>query len=214
MNFHVAHHFDDSQQQFDAATLGMWIFLATEIMFFGGMFVGYTAYRFLDPAAFAEGSSHLRLVAGAANTAILLCSSLTMALAIRCAQTNNRLGTIGLLAATVLLGVSFLGIKGYEYKEKFIEHHVPGVSFSLTELHDPAVDPHHVELFFSFYFAMTGFHALHMVIGLMLVTVVGVQAWRGRYSSEYFTPLEIAGLYWHFVDIIWVFLFPLLYLIS
>jgi cytochrome c oxidase subunit 3 len=210
---HVAHHFDDAEQQFDAAQLGMWIFLATELMFFGGMFVGYTVYRFKYPDAFAEGSSHLQLVAGTVNTTVLLLSSFTMALAVRCSQTNRPSAAVRLLMATMLLGIVFLGIKGYEYAEKFAAHHVPGASFSLGEAHNPAVDPQNVELFFSFYFAMTGFHALHMVIGLILVAVICTQSWKKRYSAEYFTPVEVTGLYWHFVDIVWVFLFPLLYLI-
>ncbi|MEZ6097777.1 MAG: cytochrome c oxidase subunit 3 family protein [Pirellulaceae bacterium] len=213
MSSHVAHHFDDANQQFDAARLGMWIFLATEIMFFGGMFVGYTVYRFNHPRAFAEGSSHLHLVAGTVNTAVLLLSSFTMALAVRCSQTNRRSGTVSLLSATMLLGVVFLGIKGYEYAEKFAAHHVPGTTFSLGETHNASVDSENVELFFSFYFAMTGFHALHMIIGVALVTIIAAQAWKHRFSAEYYTPVEIAGLYWHFVDIVWVFLFPLLYLI-
>ena len=213
MNTHLAHHFDDADQQFDAARLGMWIFLATEIMFFGGMFVGYTIYRVNYPQASAVGSSHLQLVAGTVNTAVLLLSSFTMALAVRCSQTNRRTGTVFLLAITLLLGVVFLGIKGFEYTEKFATHHVPGESFSLSEPHSSPVDPQHVELFFSFYFAMTGFHALHMIIGVALVTIAATQAWKKCFSAEYYTPVEITGLYWHFVDIVWVFLFPLLYLI-
>lgn len=213
MTSHVAHHFDDAEQQFDAARLGMWLFLATEVMFFGGMFLGYTVYRFLYPEAFSEGSSHLQLLAGTVNTAVLILSSLTIALAVRSAQTNHPKGSVKLLMGTMVLGVLFLGIKGYEYAEKFRSHHVPGASFHLGELHNADVNPQNVELFFSFYFALTGFHALHMVIGVGFVGIVCWQAWKGRFSAEYHTPLEIAGLYWHFVDIVWVFLFPLLYLI-
>ena len=210
---HVAHHFDDAEQQFDAAQLGMWIFLATEVMFFGGMFMGYTVYRFKYPDAFAEGSAHMQLWAGTVNTCVLLLSSLTIALAIRSVQVNRPRETVRLLVTTMLLGTVFLGIKGYEYWEKFADHHVPGATFSLGEMHNPEVDPGHVELFFSFYFAMTGFHALHMIVGIGLVAVVCWHALQGRFSAAYFTPLEMTGLYWHFVDIIWVFLFPLLYLI-
>ncbi len=212
-NTHVAHHFDDAEQQFDAARLGMWIFLATEVMFFGGMFTGYTTCRFSYPAAFAEGSAHMQLWAGTLNTAVLLVSSFTMALAIRSMQVNQRQTAVRLLLATLLLGVVFLGIKGYEYATKFADHHVPGPAFSLGETHNPAVNPQHVELFFSFYFLLTGFHALHMLIGVTIVAIVAVLAARRRYSAEYYTPLEVTGLYWHFVDIVWVFLFPLLYLI-
>lgn len=212
MSTHIAHHFDDAEQQFDAARLGMWIFLATEVMFFGGMFMGYTAYRFQYPAAFAEGSSLMDLTAGTVNTAVLLLSSFTIALAVRSAQTNRPRQTVRLLIATMLLGIVFLGIKGYEYYEKFVEHHVPGASFSLGEAHSD-INSSNVELFFSFYFALTGLHALHMIIGVVLVGIVCTQAWKGRFTSDYYTPLEVAGLYWHFVDVVWVFLFPLLYLI-
>jgi cytochrome c oxidase subunit 3 len=212
-NTHVAHHYDDAEQQFDAARLGMWIFLATEVMFFGGMFTGYTTCRFMYPAAFAEGSSHMQLLAGTLNTAVLLLSSLTMALAVRSVQVNRPAVAVRLLMVTLVLGFVFLGIKGYEYATKFAEHHVPGAAFSLGEAHNPAVNPQHVELFFAFYFLLTGFHALHMLIGVTIVAIVAVQTWRGQFSSAYFTPLEITGLYWHFVDIVWVFLFPLLYLI-
>jgi cytochrome c oxidase subunit 3 len=214
MNAHLAHHFDDADQQSDAGRFAMWIFLATEIMFFGAMFLGYTVYRSLYPQAFLEGSSHLQLTAGAVNTAVLLSSSFTIALALRSAQCNQRRATVALLTATMLLGVVFLGIKGYEYAEKFASHHVPGAAFSLGETRIRAVDPDHVELFFSFYFAMTGFHAVHMIIGVVVVAVVAMLAWRGRFSADYYTPLETTGLYWHFVDIVWVFLFPLLYLIT
>ncbi len=209
---HLADHFDDPAQQFDAARLGMWLFLATEVMFFGGMFLGYTVYRFSYPDAFAVGSSLMELTAGTVNTAVLLLSSLLVALAIRSVQTNNSKQSVRLLIGTILLGITFLGIKAFEYWEKFQVHHVPGLSFSLGDAF-PTINPNHVELFFSFYFVMTGFHALHVVIGLVLVSIMCVQISRGHFSSQYFTPLEMTGLYWHFVDIVWVFLFPMLYLI-
>lgn len=191
----------------------MWIFLATEVLFFGGMFTGYACYRLEYHTAFVEGSSHLDVALGTVNTAVLLLSSFTMALAVRGAQTDNRLGTVALLAATMALGAVFLGIKAHEYSVKFAEHHVPVATFSLGRAHDPAANPGHVELFFSLYFGMTGLHAVHMIIGVGVVAVVCTLAWRGRFSSRYYTPLEITGLYWHFVDIVWVFLFPLLYLV-
>lgn len=214
MSLHVAHHFDDAEQQFDAAKLGMWLFLATEILFFGGMFLGYAVYRYNYAAAFAEGSSHLHFWLGTINTAVLLCSSLTIALAVRSSQLNDARGTVRLLVATSVLGLVFLGIKGYEYYDKITNHQFPGEAFVLTELHNPEVNPNHVELFYSIYFAMTGFHALHMVIGVGLVGYVGWLANQGRFSAEYYTPMEMTGLYWHFVDIVWVFLYPLLYLIG
>ncbi len=213
MTSHVAHQFDDAEQQFDTARLGMWLFLATEVMFFGGMFMGYIAYRFLYPDAFAEGSSHLHVTLGAVNTTVLLLSSLTVALAVRSAQLNNSKAIVRLLVATIVLGLVFLGIKAVEYSEKFAANHVPGPNFSLGETHIPDVNPRNVELFYSFYFTMTGFHAIHMIIGVGLVGVVAWQASKDRFSSEYYNPVEITGLYWHFVDIVWVFLFPLLYLI-
>jgi cytochrome c oxidase subunit 3 len=225
---HVAHHFDDAQQQYQAASLGMWLFLATEILFFGGLFAGYTQYRSWYPAEFAYGSHHLDVWLGAINTAVLLTSSLTMALAVLAAQTNDRDGAARFLALTIVLGSVFLGVKAYEYHHKYQERLVPGPLFLLpthaasTNHSEPSSDSPEgqsslnqgpVEIFFSFYFAMTGLHALHMVIGIAVLVVLMINARRGAYSAEYFTPVELTGLYWHFVDIVWVFLFPLLYLI-
>lgn len=192
----------------------MWLFLVTEVMFFGGMFTGYTVYRVIHFPSFEEGSRRLDMMLGAINTGVLLTSSLTMALAVHAAQTNNRKGTIRFLIATILFGSVFLGIKSYEYWHKFETNLVPGYSFRLDSLHNPAADPSRVELFFSFYFAMTGVHALHMLIGIGLLCILIWQASRNAFSSGYFTPVEMTGLYWHFVDIIWVFLFPLLYLVE
>lgn len=210
---HVAHQFDDAEQQFDAARLGMWLFLATEVLFFGGMLTGYAIYRALYPHAFHLGSSRLDVFWGTVNTTVLLVSSLTMALAVHAAQTNNRRGTARFLVTTFVLGGTFLGVKAYEYLHKFHEHLIPGAHFEAGEL--PAgVAAGNVELFFSFYFAMTGVHAVHMLIGLGLLTWLWALNRRGHFSAEYFTPVEMTGLYWHFVDIVWVFLFPLLYLIG
>jgi cytochrome c oxidase subunit III len=237
---HIAHHFDDAEQQYTAANFGMWLFLATEVLFFGGLFAGYAQYRYWYPEQFAYGSHHLDMVLGAINTAVLLTSSLTMALAVHAAQTNDRRGTVRFLALTIVLGSAFLGIKAYEYYHKYEEHLIPGPSFTVSAgdesalplplgegqgdgevRRDPRANPlpkgegseGPVELFFSFYFAMTGLHATHMVIGIALLGVLIAAARRGAFSSEYFTPVEMSGLYWHFVDIVWVFLFPLLYLI-
>ena len=211
---HVAQHFDDAEQQLDAATIGMWLFLATEVLFFGGMFLAYTVYRSQYPAAFVEGSGHLSVPIGTFNTAILLCSSFSMALAIYAAQNNRKWLSVALLATTMLLGAAFLGVKAYEYADKFDHGLVPGRYFQLELPHDESVSPQHVELYFGLYFAMTGMHALHMVIGLGVLAVLAIMTARGRFSREYYTPLEMTGLYWHFVDIVWVFLFPLLYLIG
>lgn len=223
MNSHVAHHFDDAEQQFDSATLGMWIFLVTEVMFFGGLLAGYTVYRFQYPEAFVFGSQHLGVEIfgietgywlGAINTGVLLLSSLLVALSVHAAQVGNRRAIVRNLLITIVLGLVFLGIKAVEYQYKFAHHEVPGQHFKMEIPLDSGVQAGHVEIFFGYYFALTGLHAFHMVIGIVLVGMVVWQAHRGVYSAEYFTPVEIVGLYWHFVDIVWVFLFPLLYLIT
>jgi cytochrome c oxidase subunit 3 len=204
--------FDTAGQQKDASTLGMWIFLITEIMFFGGMFLAYTVYRGAFPTIFAVASSSLNVYIGAANTVVLLCSSFTMVLAVRAAQLGQQRAIVVFLILTLLLGGVFLGVKAYEWNEKFQEHHIPGQSFHLEGL---APDQQgHAQLFFSLYFAMTGLHALHMVIGVGILSTLIFQARKGRFSADYMTPIDVAGLYWHFVDIIWIFLFPLLYLID
>lgn len=208
---HVSHQFDDAAQEYEASTLGMWAFLVTEVMFFGGALTGYLEYRSIYPDAFALGSRQLDLTLGTINTAVLLFSSLTMALAVHYAQRSNRRKLVGFLFTTMVLGSIFLAIKGIEYYHKFEEHHVPGPSFHL-EIGSPD-DVAHAQIFFSFYFALTGLHALHMIIGIVLLGVIAIKAWRGRYSAHNFIPVESSGLYWHFVDIVWVFLFPLLYLI-
>jgi len=206
----LASQFDNLEQQREASRLGMWIFLGTEIMFFGGMFLGYTVYRVSYPAGFADGSRHLDLLLGAINTAVLIASSLTMALSVYGAETGRRQALMGFLLLTIALGAAFLGIKAVEYGHKFSEHLVPGARFSYPE----AAYASQAELFFSFYFAMTGMHALHMVIGVAILLVLLFQAWRGRFSPLHYAPVELTGLYWHFVDVVWIFLFPLLYLIG
>ena len=204
-----AHQFEDVEQQHHASWLGMWVFLATEVMFFGGMFTGYAFYRVGYPDAFAAGSNRLDIVLGAINTAVLISSSLTMALAVYSAEKGRSNATVRCLILTMLLGAVFLGIKFYEYYQKFVEYLVPGAAFRFEEpLRGPA------QIFFSFYFAMTGLHALHMIIGLGLLSVIAVKARRGGFSEAYYTPVELSGLYWHFVDIVWIFLFPLLYLVG
>lgn len=205
----LAHHFEDAEQQFEAAHLGMWAFLATEVLFFGGLFAGYAVYRLTYPQAFAEASHHLDIVLGALNTAILIASSLTMALAVFAARCGGRRAQIGYLLSTLALGSVFLVIKAIEYAHKYEEHLFPGLGFQFESAH-----AEQARIFFSFYFAMTGMHALHMVIGAGLIFALIVMAWRGRFSPSYYTPVEMVGLYWHFVDIIWIFLFPLLYLIG
>jgi cytochrome c oxidase subunit III len=205
----LAPQFDDIEQQHDAGSLGMWVFLVTEVMFFGGLFLSYTIYRVIYPDAFADASRHLNTTLGAVNTAVLICSSLTVVLAVYSAQIGNRSLLLWFLLATILLGLVFLGIKFTEYAHKFEEQLVPGSSFVYP---GPYTQP--AKLFFSLYFAMTGVHALHMVIGIGVFAVLFVQAWRDQFSPAYYTPIELSGLYWHFVDIVWIFLFPLLYLLG
>jgi cytochrome c oxidase subunit 3 len=205
----VAHQFDDFPQQHEASTLGMWTFLITELMFFGGMFLGYIIYRASYAQAFAHASNHMDIVLGTINTAVLIASSLTVVLSVHAAQESKQKALLGFLALTILLGLVFLGIKFTEYYHKYAEHLVPGLNF-----HYDGDNPGHAAIFFSFYFAMTGMHALHMLIGIGIFLVLMFAAWRGRYSKYYFTPVENAGLYWHFVDIVWIFLFPLFYLLG
>ncbi len=205
----LAHQFDDMAQQKEAGTLGMWAFLLTEVMFFGGLFGAYTLYRFLYPEGFAAASHELDIVLGGINTAVLILSSLTMALAVHAAQTDKRNAIILFLILTIVLGGVFLGIKAVEYSHKFHEHHVPGAHFEFAEPHSRSA-----EIFFSLYFALTGLHAAHMVVGIGIMLVILYLARKNVFSSEYYAPVEIAGLYWHFVDIVWIFLFPLLYLLG
>jgi len=205
----LAHHFDNLAQQNEAATLGMWVFLATEVLFFGGLFITYLVYRNWYPEAFTAGSRELVVWAGTTNTAVLITSSLTMALAVHAAQTGQRRLLMALLVATMALGCVFLGIKAFEYYTEYVEHHVPGAGF-LFEGREAA----HAQIFFSLYFMMTGLHALHMIIGLGIMSVMLWWSYRRVITAEYFSPIEISGLYWHFVDIVWIFLFPLLYLIG
>jgi cytochrome c oxidase subunit 3 len=202
--------FDTEAQQKDASTLGMWIFLITEVMFFGGMFTAYTVYRRAYSDAFAVASASLNVTIGAINTAVLLVSSFTMAMAVRAAQLGRRRTLVLFLVLTLIFGGVFLGVKAYEWNEKFEQHHVPGPSFHLGGVPQQG----HAQLFFSLYFAMTGLHALHMVVGVGIISWLIWLAHKGRFTAEYNTPVDIAGLYWHFVDIIWIFLFPLLYLID
>ena len=206
----LQHQFDSLEQQKDASTLGMWIFLVTEVLFFGGLFLAYTIYRWQNARGFAHASLHMDITLGTINTAVLICSSLTMAMAVHSAAMGKKRLLIGFLVATMLLGGAFLGIKAVEYTDHIHHHLLPGPGF-----HYPVpADARAAEMFFSLYFAMTGLHALHMIVGIGLLTTLLVLARRGRFTAEYHSPVEICGLYWHFVDIIWIFLFPLLYLIG
>jgi cytochrome c oxidase subunit 3 len=219
----LQHHFVDLAQQREAATLGMWVFIAQEVLFFGGLFAAYAVYRNQYPEAFSAGSHHLSWRIGFANTLVLIGSSLTMALAVYSAAVGRKNRVAGFILATILLGSVFLGVKYFEYRDKALPclgdgpHAgclVPGERFDASALHLEGADRAHAQIFFSLYFGMTGLHALHMIVGVPILATIAYMAWRGRYGPEYHTPVEIVGLYWHFVDIIWIFLFPLLYLIG
>jgi cytochrome c oxidase subunit 3 len=215
----LLHHFATPEQQKNAASLGMWLFLVTEVMFFGGMFCAYLVYRYWYFGDFGAASSSLNLTLGAANTVVLICSSLTVAMAVRSAQVGKQKAIVVYLVLTLVLGLAFLGVKAKEYKDKFDEHHIPGqASFhldkSIPRHPDVPVNQQHAQIYFSLYFAMTGMHALHMIIGVGLFLFLTYKASKGAYTPGYYTPLENAGLYWHFVDIVWIYLFPLLYLID
>jgi cytochrome c oxidase subunit 3 len=237
---HLHEQFEDAEQQREVATLGMWTFLATEILFFGALFTAYSVCRLRWPMAFREGSIDLKWYMGCINTAVLLMSSFTMALAVRAGSMGKNDRLVGYLIATIILGSMFLGIKATEYYLEFAEHLAPGTNFSVTPPSDaqkpamlkafesfehamesaglhastqPHPRPTQEQLFMVFYFTMTGFHALHMVIGISLLAVMIVLTKRGHFSAAYHNPIEVSGLYWHFVDVVWIFLFPLLYLL-
>lgn len=211
----LAHHFDNMEQQREAGTLGMWVFLVTEIMFFGGLFLAYTLYRAKYPEAFAVASNGLDWKLGGLNTVVLICSSLTMALAVWATQIGrSRLVQVFFLLLTAALGLTFLIIKSFEYYDKYVLHHIPIKGFFHWGEPLHGATEQNVQMFYFLYFAMTGLHALHMIIGLTIILFIIFFALRGRYSPEYHAPVEIFGLYWHFVDIVWIFLFPLLYLLG
>lgn len=250
----LRHHFETAQQQKEAATLGMWAFLVTEIMLFGGIFMAYIVYRWAFPDIWAESAHHLNTPLGTVNTVVLLVSSLTVALAVNAAEEGRRRTLLTMLGVTLVLGVAFLGIKGYEYSEKFShcagystpigwftgtgqhaveECLVPGRAFLFPSEEGEAAATNAVQaeatghsqgavvggqrtphqLFYFLYFVATGLHAVHMLIGLTIVSILTFLAWRNTFSAVYFTPVEIGGLYWHLIDIVWVFLFPLFYLV-
>ncbi len=206
-----AHHFSSRAQQVETDLFGMWLFLATEVMFFGGAFAVYSIYRHANPEGFVAASNHLDVALGTFNTLILLTSSLTMALTVLNSQHRNRQAALRYLGLTMALGLAFIAIKGLEYHHKFEQGLWPigGAAFRWEGEHAGGA-----HLFFSLYFALTGLHALHMLIGIVLM---GYFAWlltRERQPPLFDTRVEVLGLYWHFVDVIWIFLFPLLYLVE
>jgi cytochrome c oxidase subunit 3 len=206
---HLQLQYRDPEQQRSAATLGMWVFLATEVLFFGVLFVSYLISRVLHHDAFVTGSHHTDVVLGSINTAVLLTSSLSMALAVRSSSLDREGATSLWLSVTLLLGLLFLGIKGFEYREEFIQGLVPVLNFTYAGEQMTGV-----KLFFYLYFMITGLHALHLLIGVLVVGVMIVRNLLGRFGRAYHTPVELTGLYWHFVDVVWVFLYPMFYLVA
>jgi cytochrome c oxidase subunit 3 len=224
---HLQHHFETPEQQFDAGKLGIWLFLATEILLFGGLFCAYAIYRANHPEIFLYAHQFLDKVLGGTNTVILLCSSLTMAWAVRASQLGQRKLLITLLSLTLLGGFGFMGIKYVEYKAKWEHGLLPGTHFAPHEeaandsppgegVKPPAHGkrPSNVQIFFGIYFLMTGLHGIHVLAGMGAITWILVRSARGEFGPDYFTPVDFVGLYWHLVDLIWIFLFPLLYLVS
>lgn len=232
--------FETLEQQKESASLGMWVFLVTEVLFFGGMFMTYTINRTAHPEAFGVGGNTLDIYLGTANTGVLILSSFTMAMSVWCSHVGKKKWIPICLLLTMILGCTFLGIKVIEYKQKFDHHLIPGHSFDIRYcVNNPSAcgltDPQkiqkeaeeidkaskadsylngHAQLYFSLYFGMTGLHALHMVVGVGLLLFLFKESIVGRYTTTYNTPVEMVGLYWHFVDIVWIYLFPLLYLID
>ena len=203
----LAEQFDELPQQQEASTLGMWTFLATEVLFFGGMFLSYITYRATYPNAFALASQHTIVLFGSLNTGILLTSSLTMVLAVHAIEHNNVKGLIRFLLCTIGLAIAFLVVKGIEYHQDLDEQLWPGRHFR-------ADLPVQAQIFWFLYWAMTGLHALHVTIGIGVLSGLTWMAKRGRFSAAYYNPVDVGALYWHFVDIVWIFLYPLLYLIN
>lgn len=230
---HLAHHFEDRAQQDEAHSLGLWVFLATEIMFFGGLFLAFTVYHVLYPDAFGLASSRLSVKWGVINTVVLLLSSFTMAMGVYFAQTGNKKLLVTMLGATLLCALAFMGIKSIEWTEKYHHHLIPGPHFEFllddpqaadTKLADWSVrkeailvnDAHverHAQMFFVMYFCLTGLHGIHVLIGMGVIGWMMLRAMRNEFSAGWNTPIELTGLYWHLVDIIWIYLFPLIYLI-
>jgi cytochrome c oxidase subunit 3 len=221
------HHFETEEQQREAGSFGMWLFLLTEIMFFGGMFFAYLLYRNWYYPAFATASNQLNVPLGAFNTVVLISSGFCMALGVWASEVRKKGFLVLMLVLTTFFGLVFLGVKYKEYKEKYELHHIPGNSFSISMFTNPAGYPEtkdekplapdmaqKTQIFFFLYFAMTGMHAVHMIIGIGLLFWLIKRAQRGDFTNGYVAPIENFGLYWHFVDIVWLFLFPLLYLIN
>ena len=207
----LQHHFDSLEQQLYASTFGMWVFLVTEVLFFGGMFMAYILYRIWYPDMFVAASHHLSIPLGTFNTAVLIGSSLTMAYAVNAAQRGAKpREQVMWLVGTMILGAIFLGVKVIEYADKFGHHLVPGPNFHF----DKPEFQQTAQIYYSLYFSLTGLHATHMIVGMVIMAIIARMAAKGQFTAEWYTPVEVMGLYWHFVDLVWIFLFPLLYLIG
>ncbi len=206
--WYQAHHFDNIDIQNHAVRLGMWLFLGTEVLLFAGLFLGYTVYRYLYPQTFHLASRDLNLTLGAVNTIVLITSSLTVALAYNAIQRGNAKRCVRLLAFTILCACAFLVIKGFEYQHKFHEGMLPGKFYTYEGLKLPGAN-----IFYAVYFLATGLHAFHVIVGMSVLAWVMVRVKKGLYTAEYNVPIELGALYWHLVDLVWIFLFPLLYLI-
>ncbi len=205
----VQHHFVDAEQQFDAAKLGMWVFIVTEILFFGGLFCAYIIFRAIYPHTFIEASNHLDKLVGGADTLDLILSSLTMALAIHSIQTNKPKLTLIYLGITFILAGAFIGSHVWEWLDNFSKGIYPGAAYAYK-----GVTGSHAYVFYSLYYMMTGLHGIHVIVGMGLMVWLMIKTKRGRFNGEYYTPIEITGLYWHLVDIFWIFLLPLFYLVD
>lgn len=208
-NHHHAHHYDSADHEYATSKEGVWLFLTSEILMFGGLFVGYMIYHHLYPEVFLEGSKHLDWRLGALNTIVLLTSSLTMVLGVHYCQTNKKDKAVFNLAVTIICGAIFMIVKYFEYTHKIHEGLLPGTWYS--------ADKHgisNIGLYYSFYFMMTGLHGIHVLAGMCLILWVLLRARKGEFNSNYFTPVEGVGLFWHLVDLVWIFLFPLLYLVG
>lgn len=204
----LADHFGSLESQIDASRLGMWMFLGTEVLLFGPLFTAYALYRYLYPEAFQLASRHLDITFGTVNTLILITSSLTVAMAVHFAKVGKNKLVVAMIAISLALALGFLGIKSVEYAHKFHEHALPGKYYGLKEITAPGAN-----LFFAIYFLATGIHAIHVVIGMSVLAWIGWRAAKNTISPEYYVPVELGGMYWHLVDLVWIFLYPLLYLI-
>lgn len=203
----VPYYFRDAHQEFNACKIGMWAFMAQEVLFFSGLFVAYAVVRYYFPEMFAHASGLLDWRLGFINTFVLIFSSYTMVMSVYYIQIGERIKTLTNLGITFFLATAFLVIKGFEYSSKISHGYLPGMMFNGEGLYDS------LHIFFGLYYTITGLHAIHIIVGMFLIIWLMVRVYKGNVNKEYFTPVEMVGLYWHFVDIVWIFLFPLLYLV-